>query len=58
MTSIQTWHDETERWARTGRLDQGPCWCSECLNRAEIEQYLNDHAIPWPTTYTSDEEQG
>ena len=24
--------------------------------RAEIEQYLSDHAIPWPSSYTSDEE--
>ena len=25
------WHDEQERWIRTGRLDQGPCWCDDCL---------------------------
>lgn len=28
------------------------------MTRAEIEQYLSDLAIPWPSTYTSDEEQG
>lgn len=28
---VQVWHDESERWERTGRLDQGPCWCDECV---------------------------
>ena len=26
------WHDEPERWERTGRLDEGPCQCSRCLS--------------------------
>jgi hypothetical protein len=29
--TVQVWHDEMERWERTGRLDQGPCWCADCL---------------------------
>jgi len=29
--TIQVWHDEAQRWERTGRLDQGPCWCPECI---------------------------
>lgn len=28
---VQVWHDEAQRFERTGRLDQGPCWCSECV---------------------------
>lgn len=28
---VHVWHDEMERWELTGRLDQGPCWCPECL---------------------------
>ena len=35
--SFQVWHDEVQRWERTGRLDQGPCWCGECL-AAELEE--------------------
>lgn len=31
MTDVQIWHDEHERWERTGHLDQGPCWCAECM---------------------------
>jgi len=26
------WHDEGVRWAKTGHLDQGGCWCPDCLN--------------------------
>ena len=29
--STQVWHDEHERLERTGRLDQGPCWCADCI---------------------------
>lgn len=32
---MQVWHDEIQRWERTGRLDQGPCWCAECVNDDE-----------------------
>ena len=28
---IQIWHDEMKRWLRTGRLDEGPCWCEDCI---------------------------
>lgn len=28
---VQVWHDEMERYERTGRLDEGPCWCPECV---------------------------
>lgn len=31
MSEVRVWHDEAERWAQTGRLDQGPCWCAECV---------------------------
>lgn len=31
MTDVRVWHDEAERWKRTGHLDQGPCWCPECI---------------------------
>lgn len=31
MYGVQTWHDETARWEKTGQLDQGPCWCTDCL---------------------------
>lgn len=34
---IQVWHDEMQRYEATGRLDQGPCWCSECI-AAELKQ--------------------
>lgn len=27
------------------------------MTSAEIEQWMATHAIPWPATYTSDEEQ-
>lgn len=29
--SERVWHDEAERLERTGRLDQGPCWCDDCI---------------------------
>ncbi len=25
------WHDEGQRFERTGRLDEGPCWCDDCV---------------------------
>lgn len=25
------WHDEAQRFERTGQPDQGPCWCPECI---------------------------
>lgn len=28
---VHVWHDEHLRYERTGRLDQGPCWCPDCL---------------------------
>jgi hypothetical protein len=31
MAEGQVWHDEMARWEKTGHLDQGPCWCSDCL---------------------------
>ena len=30
---VQTWHDEVQRWEQTGRLDQGPCWCDDCMSK-------------------------
>lgn len=32
---IQVWHDEMQRFERTGRLDQGPCWCDDCIAEKE-----------------------
>jgi hypothetical protein len=29
---LQVWHDESARFQKTGRLDQGPCWCPDCLD--------------------------
>jgi hypothetical protein len=34
--NIQVWHDESSRWEKTGHLDQGPCWCSDCIKLEEI----------------------
>lgn len=31
MSEVMVWHDEIVRWERTGRLDQGPCWCADCI---------------------------
>jgi hypothetical protein len=28
---MKVWHDEAQRLERTGHLDQGPCWCAECV---------------------------
>lgn len=28
---VQVWHDEIQRFERTGRLDEGPCWCDDCV---------------------------
>lgn len=28
---IRIWHDEAQRWEQTGRLDEGPCWCADCI---------------------------
>lgn len=28
---VRIWHDEIIRWEKTGRLDQGPCWCINCI---------------------------
>jgi hypothetical protein len=39
--TIQIWHDEIARFLRTGSLDQGPCWCPDCLGaeaRGEAEE--------------------
>ncbi|PPF18279.1 hypothetical protein C5B92_07125 [Rathayibacter sp. AY1A4] len=30
-TSWQEWHDEAARFASTGALDEGPCWCPDCI---------------------------
>ncbi|TDX78704.1 uncharacterized protein DUF4031 [Rathayibacter sp. PhB151] len=32
------WHDEAERFKQTGRLDQGPCWCSDCIAKEQLCQ--------------------
>lgn len=34
---VRVWHDEVQRLERTGRLDEGPCWCAECI-AAEIKE--------------------
>lgn len=31
LIRMQAWHDEGKRFERTGRLDQGPCWCPESV---------------------------
>lgn len=31
VTQIRVWHDEMQRFERTGVLDQGPCLCSNCI---------------------------
>lgn len=31
VMDVQVWHDEMVRWEATGHLDQGPCWCEDCL---------------------------
>lgn len=28
---IRVWHDEMQRYEATGRLDEGPCWCPDCI---------------------------
>lgn len=28
--TFHPWHDEADRFERTGRLDAGPCLCAEC----------------------------
>ena len=30
---VQVWHDEAARLEQTGRLDQGPCWCADCIGK-------------------------
>lgn len=41
FAAAQVWHDEAQRYEATGRLDEGPCWCQECvqteLDRGETE---------------------
>lgn len=39
MSEVMFWHDEIVRWERNGRLDQGPCWCVDCV---EEELALDD----------------
>lgn len=39
--SAPVWHDEVERWRTTGRLDQGPCWCHDCLSCEEFNQRVD-----------------
>lgn len=43
--AIQVWHDEVQRLERTGRLDQGPCWCPECVE-AELAAANEEGASP------------
>lgn len=31
MSWLQVWHDEYQRFQQTGRLDEGPCWCEDCI---------------------------
>lgn len=39
-------HDEAQRFERTGRLDQGTCWCPECIEAelAAVKQEGADDA--------------
>lgn len=39
---VQIWHDEAARWEKTGRLDQGPCWCDDCIAEELKKQETND----------------
>lgn len=38
---LQVWHDESERFERTGRLDEGPCWCADCI-AADLDPESHD----------------
>lgn len=29
--TVEVWHDEGQRFAATGRLDEGPCCCPDCI---------------------------
>lgn len=31
FSEFRVWHDEAQRWQATGRLDEGPCWCADCI---------------------------
>jgi len=46
IVKVQIWHDEMERFERTGRLDEGPCWCADCINPALT--FDDDDADPTP----------
>ena len=37
LARLAAWHDEMQRFEQTGRLYQGPCWCSSCA-AAELEK--------------------
>lgn len=39
----QVWHDEMNRYETTGRLDEGPCWCEDCI--AQELELKNDNSI-------------
>ena len=40
--AVRVWHDEGARLQRTGRLDQGPCWCAACVG---VDPLYGDN--PW-----------
>ena len=48
MNDLPVWHDETDRYRRTGRLDQGPCWCPECVEPDLILLATNYPDAPIP----------
>lgn len=39
---VQIWHDEAQRFELTGRLDEGPCWCEECVSKELAAQERNE----------------
>lgn len=41
-SKVRVWHDEMQRFERTGRLDEGPCWCSGCI-AAELAEEAESH---------------
>lgn len=43
---MTVWHDEMERWERTGHLDEGPCWCPQCLP-APPDAFAEFRALVW-----------
>ncbi len=50
MRIHRVWHDEMERYLRTGRLDEGPCWCEDCIK----EELKKQEKEPMEISFTTD----